>query len=101
MRVVLDANIIVSAANGFVPPISALAELFLAGVRARYVLVTSTHIIEKVRFALSRPSFVAHLAPAIRDQILDELVRHAENVQVEDVVERVATHWQDDAIGRR
>lgn len=98
MRVVLDANIIVSAANGFHPPISPLAELFYAGLRGQYVLITSAYIVEEVRFALSKPFFVAHLAPDVGEQILDDLDRRAMKVQIEDVVEGVATHWQDDLV---
>lgn len=98
MRVVLDANIIVSAAYTFENPQSTLRDILRAGFRGRYVLLTSDHISEEVRRALSRPFFAERVHRERIEYILNELVTHAERVEIRNEVSGVASHWQDDRV---
>jgi putative PIN family toxin of toxin-antitoxin system len=69
-----------------------------SGLRRRYTIVISDHIIEEVRFALSKPFFVSRLAPEVAETLLVDLEQKADKVDISQSVEGVATHWQDDLV---
>lgn len=98
IRAVLDANVIVSAAYTFEQPMSDLANALRAGIRGRYMVVTSDHIMSEVRLALAKPFFVDRLSPEFIGELLDDLKQAAKNVSIEVHVHGVATHWQDDLV---
>ncbi|HWV22591.1 MAG TPA: putative toxin-antitoxin system toxin component, PIN family [Thermomicrobiales bacterium] len=94
----LDANIIVSAAYTYGNPSSTMAGILRAGIRDRYTLVISDHILQEIRSTLSKSFFVERIDPDVIDQILEDLCRKAMLIDLDRIVERVATHWQDDLV---
>jgi len=98
MKVVLDANVIVSAAYTFEIPGSIIAQVLRMGIRSRYSLLTSAHIMHEVEMALAKPFFAERLAPGAIDVILDGLRDNAIKVELTQQVQGVATHWQDDLV---
>jgi putative PIN family toxin of toxin-antitoxin system len=98
VRATLDTNVIVSAANGFSPPETPLAGILRAGLRRRYTIVTSDHILGEVRFALSKPFFASRLTPGMAETLLADLEQYAEKVEITNPVKGIATHWQDDLV---
>jgi putative PIN family toxin of toxin-antitoxin system len=98
VRAVLDANVIVSAAYTFQRPSSQLAHILRSGIRGRYVLVTSDAILDEVRSAMAKQFFTSRVTTTLMNQILDDLERKVEKVDITGRVQGVATHWQDDRV---
>jgi putative PIN family toxin of toxin-antitoxin system len=98
MRVVLDANVIVSGiaryAYGHTSPSRALLE----AVDGRYTLITSAAILAEVEVALSRAYFGDRFDERYLAEILAEIQGVAEKAELTQRVYGVATHWQDELV---
>lgn len=94
-RVVLDVNILVSAALNDRGLPARVADLAFDG---RYELIVSDHIIEKLTEVLERPYLLEHLSIEGRERILRALDNDVEPVTPDESVRGVAPDLEDDLV---
>jgi putative PIN family toxin of toxin-antitoxin system len=94
-RVVLDVNILVSAALNDRGLPARVADLVFEG---RYELFVSDHIIEKLTEVLERPHLLAHLSTESRERILRALDEDVESVTPDTSVRGIAPDLEDDLV---
>ena len=98
IRAVLDANTIASGAARFRRGMSPPAVLLRAWRDRWYELVISDHLLDEVRRTLSKPYFVAEVAPDDHDAILRALDEFATRTEITATVTGIATHPEDDLV---
>jgi putative PIN family toxin of toxin-antitoxin system len=94
-RVVLDVNILVSAALNDRGLPARVADMAFEG---RYELAVSDHIIEKLSEVLERPYLLAHLSTAGRQRILRALNKDVVPVTPDESVRGIAADLEDDLV---
>jgi putative PIN family toxin of toxin-antitoxin system len=94
-RVVLDVNILVSAALNDRGLPARVADMVFEG---RYELAVSDHIIEKLSEVLERPYLLAHLSTAGRQRILRALNKDVVPVTPDESVRGIAADLEDDLV---
>ncbi len=98
IRVLLDANIIVSGLlrfrSGSTPP----ARILRAWFAENYQLLTSEHILDEVTRTISKPWFQERMDPEIQSTLLHGLRHEAEIVTLIAQVENIASHPEDDLV---
>lgn len=98
MRVVLDANVLISGALAKTQPASTIGRLMLALDAIGFKLVSSQSILSEVRENLPRVLLSMKTAEFDINGFLEYLRDTAEVVEITDVEHGVATHREDDWI---
>ena len=98
MRVVLDANVLISGVLAQTRPGTTLGRLVLALEALEFRLVTSQPILDEVQRNLSRVLAPTDVSEFAIKQYLEFLRVAAELVEVSSVIVGVATHHDDDWI---
>lgn len=98
IRTVLDANSIASGAARFRRGEGPPALLLRAWQDRRYELIVSDHLLNEVRRTLTKPYFVAEVAPGDDTAILRALEEFATRTPITATVVGVATHPEDDLV---
>jgi putative PIN family toxin of toxin-antitoxin system len=95
MRVVFDANVLVSGMPASAGTMFALIEHWLSG---DIQLVTSQHIIDEVRRAWTKPYWQSRLSPSQIDRALALIREEAEVTTITVEVSGIASHPEDDLV---
>jgi putative PIN family toxin of toxin-antitoxin system len=95
MRVVFDANVLVSGMPASAGTMFALIEHWRSG---DIQLVTSQHIIDEVRRAWTKPYWQSRLSPSQIDRALALIREEAEVTPITIEVSGVASHMEDDLV---
>lgn len=98
MRVVLDANVLVSGVVGLERQESTPGALLRAWQSGRFTLLTSTPLIAEVRRALADQYFQRRLRPEQIERFVTSLTIDATVVEVTLGITGVATHPEDDLV---
>jgi putative PIN family toxin of toxin-antitoxin system len=95
MRVVVDANVLVSGIPASSGPVAAVVRAWQDGT---ITLVLSEHLIEEVARAWAKPYWQSRISPALRDAALALLRSDAEIVDITEDVAGAAPHAADDLV---
>ena len=95
IRIVLDANIIVS---GFPAESGPLAQIIRLWAEEQFVVMASQHIINEVETAWQKPYWQRRLPKHRIERALYTLQRRSKRVQIGDTAPKVASHRQDDLV---
>lgn len=95
IRVVFDANTLVSAIPAASGTLATLVDLWRADA---FQVVVSPHIVEEVTRSWAKPYWRQHLSPAQKDRALRLLQRKAELTTITVRADGIATHPEDDLV---
>ncbi len=95
---VVDTNVLASGFAGILIPTSIPGEVVRQWRRGTYTLVTSQHIIAKLRRTLRKPYFRGRLTSRQSSEAIALLRQRAAVTPIASHVSGVATHPEDDAV---
>ena len=70
IRVVLDANVIISGAGRRKQPVSPPAQLLIRAIQGAFELITSSPLVHEVERTLEEPYFASRVDFALREEVL-------------------------------
>jgi len=98
IRVVLDANVLVSALLGSERSIAPPSVIMRLWLDKAFVVVISSPLYAEVERTVGQPFVVDHVAESRRAQLLQVLSKRADHATIAVTVEGVASHPEDDLI---
>lgn len=98
IRVVLDANVLLSGLAGLETSQLAPAAIVRLWSLKAFELIISAEIINEVGHAVGRPYFAQRVGPELRESFLQALWEEGTIVTVDENPAKVATHPADDPI---
>ena len=97
IRVVLDANVIISGAGRRKQPVSPPAQLIIRAIQGAFELIASSPLVDEVERTLDEPYFASRVDFESREELLAFLRERSLN-ELAISVTGVASHPQDDLI---
>lgn len=98
MRVVLDTNVLVSGAAGFLNPRSNPRKILQSWKANKFQLIISKPILSEVVSTLQKPYFISQLSTEQIVNFLMLLEKKGNLIELTTTVSGVATHPEDDLI---